>query len=83
MITTVTSKNMVSVPAAIGRQLGITPGYRLDWHLADPAENTLTVRVIPDRKTMSERLFGSGKRFSPKRDLVAELIKEREAEDCE
>jgi len=79
MITTVTQKNMVSIPAAVWRKYGIKPGYRLDWQ---PVEGTdqIAVRVIPDRGAMAARLMGAGKKHMPRRDGVAELIAEREAE---
>ncbi|MDR1191383.1 MAG: AbrB/MazE/SpoVT family DNA-binding domain-containing protein [Verrucomicrobiales bacterium] len=78
MITTVTSKNMVTVPAEIGRQVGIKPGYRLDWSIAKNKPETLTVKVIPTRGELARRLCGVGKKYFPKRDLVAELMRERE-----
>jgi bifunctional DNA-binding transcriptional regulator/antitoxin component of YhaV-PrlF toxin-antitoxin module len=80
MITTVTQKNMISIPAAVWRKYGIRPGYKLDWQ---PVEGTdrITVRVIPDRGALAARLMGSGKKQSPYRDGVAELIAERERED--
>jgi len=79
MITTVTKKNMVTIPASVGREFGIRPGYRLDWQPLEGKEEIL-VKVIPDRAKLAERLLGQGKRFSPKRDGVAELIKERETD---
>lgn len=78
MITTVTGKNMISIPAAIGRQLGIKAGYRLDWQLPADAVDTLSVRVIPDRAALAARLLGSGRRAASKRKLVEELVRERE-----
>jgi AbrB family looped-hinge helix DNA binding protein len=30
MITTVTKKNMITIPAEVGRRFGIKPGYKLD-----------------------------------------------------
>jgi AbrB family looped-hinge helix DNA binding protein len=75
MITTVTTKNMISIPAEIGRRMGIKPGFRLDW------EETLTARVIPDRGALAARLFGKGKGLAAGRDVIAELIREREKED--
>ncbi len=52
---------------------------RLDWQ---PGENSeeIVVRVIPDRAELARRLLGEGRRFSPERDAVAELIAERAAE---
>lgn len=79
MITTVTQKNMVTIPAEVGRQYGIRPGFRLDWQPL-PGTDEILVRVIPDRKEMARRLLGAGRRYSPERDAVAELIAERTAE---
>ena len=79
MITTVTQKNMITLPAEIGRRLGIKPGYRLDWQPVEGKEEIL-VRVIPDRGELARRLLGAGRKFAPERDAVAELIRERAAE---
>ena len=38
------------------------------------------VRVIPDRAELARRLAGTGRRFSPERDAVAELVAERATE---
>lgn len=80
MITTVTQKNMVTIPAEVGRRYGIRPGYRLDWQPVAGTDEIL-VRVIPDRQELARRLLGAGRRFSPERDAVAELVAERAAED--
>src|SRR5947208_1707227 len=79
MITTVTQKNMVTIPAEVGRKLGIKPGWRLDWQPVEGRDEIL-VRVIPDRGERARRLLGAGRRFSPERDAVAELVAERTAE---
>ena len=79
MITTVTQKNMITIPAEVGRHFGIKPGYRLDWQPLEGRDEIL-VRVIPDRGELARRLLGSGRRFSPERDAVAELVAERAAE---
>ncbi|MCA9970510.1 MAG: AbrB/MazE/SpoVT family DNA-binding domain-containing protein [Anaerolineales bacterium] len=79
MITTVTQKNMVTIPAEVGRRLGIKPGYRLDWQPVEGKDEIL-VRVIPDRKALSRRLLGAGRDIAPERDAVAELIAERASE---
>ena len=78
MITTVTQKNMITIPAEVGRHFGIKPGYRLDWQVLEGRDEIL-VRVIPDRAELARRLLGAGQRFAPNRDAVAELIAEREA----
>lgn len=79
MITTVTQKNMITIPAEIGRRLGIKPGYRLDWQPVEGKEEIL-VRIIPDRRELARRLLGAGRQIAPERDAVAELIQERVAE---
>ena len=79
MITTVTRKNMVTIPAEVARRLGIKPGWKLNWQPVE-GKNEIIVRVIPDRGELARRLLGTGRKFSPDRDAVAELIAEREAE---
>lgn len=79
MITTVTQKNMITIPAELARRFGIKPGYRLDWQVVEGKDEIL-VRVIPDRGELARRMLGAGRRFSPERDAVAELVDERAAE---
>ncbi len=76
MITIVTQKNMITIPAEVGRQFGIKPGYRFDWQPLEGKDEIL-IRVIPDRGELARRLLGAGRRFSPERDAVAELVAER------
>ena len=80
MITTVTQKNMVTIPAEVGRQYGIRPGFRIDW-LPVAGTDEILVRVIPDRQELARRLLGAGRQYSPDRDAVQELIAERTADD--
>lgn len=79
MITTVTRKNRVTIPAEVVRKLGIKPGWRLDWQPIEGKEEIL-VRVIPERRELARRLLGTGRKFSPNRDTVSELVVDREAE---
>jgi AbrB family looped-hinge helix DNA binding protein len=79
MTTTVTQKNMVTIPAEVARKMGIKPGSRLDWQAVDGTDEIL-VRVIPDRGELARRLLGTGRKFSPERDAVAELVEERTKE---
>ncbi len=82
VITTVTRKNMISIPAAVTRQLGITPGCKLDWE-PDANGEEIRVRVIPKRSELARRLRGHGRKFSPERKAVAELVEERARELAE
>lgn len=78
MITTVTRKNMITIPTRIAKQYGIAPGYRLEWIALD--KDRILVRVIPDRRELSRRLLGKGRALAPERDSVAELVEERARE---
>lgn len=80
MITTVTQKNMIAIPAEVGRKFGIKPGYKLDWQPLEGRDEIL-VRVIPDRGELARRLVGLGAHLAPERDVVAELDEERERAD--
>lgn len=79
METTVTTKNMVTIPKMIARKLGIRPGWKLDWREGVKPDEVI-VRVIPDRAELGRRLLGSGKALAPGRDAVAELVSDREVQ---
>lgn len=83
MQTTVTTKNMVTIPAALSRKMGITPGCRLEWQEPQEGSDEVTVRVIPTRGERARRLMGAARQWSPDRDAVAELIAERVSEEEE
>lgn len=83
MITTVTTKNMVSIPARLSRELGIVPGCRLEWEVAKGGKGEIRVRVIPKRGELARRLMGSLMPLATGRDVVGELIAERAREDEE
>ena len=78
IMTTVTRKNAVTVPAKVRLKFGIRPGSRLDWQPVEGRDEIL-VRVIPDRGERARRLLGAGRKLSPDRDAVAELVAERTA----
>jgi bifunctional DNA-binding transcriptional regulator/antitoxin component of YhaV-PrlF toxin-antitoxin module len=83
MKTTVTRKNMVTIPAKLSRKMGITPGCRLDWQEPKEGSNEIKVRVIPTRAVLARQLMGRGKQWAPDRDMVGELVEERTREDRE
>ena len=80
MESTVTTKNMTSIPQAMARRFGIAPGWKLDWTPGNRPDE-MVVKVIPDRAERGRRLLGRGKHYSPGRDSAADLSAEREAED--
>jgi AbrB family looped-hinge helix DNA binding protein len=78
MTTTLTGKNQVTVPAAIAREFGLQPGSKLDWSKGK-APGTIVIKVKPSTRQLLDRVQEIGKQFRH-RDLVAELIAEREKE---
>lgn len=81
MQTTVTTKNMVTIPAELSRKMAITPGCRFDWQVPEDGSDEVRVRVIPPRAELARRLMGSARKWSPERDAVRELNEERVRED--
>lgn len=82
MITTVTGKNQVTIPAELARELGLAPGTRLDWSKGE--DGTLIIKVLPGRVELAKRLAGRGKRHVRSgSDPIGELIEERQREDFE
>ena len=80
MESTVTTKNMTSIPASISRSIGIRPGWKLDWNLGNGPDELL-VKVIPDRAEQARRLFGQGTERGTGRGAGADLVRERDEED--
>lgn len=83
MITTVTGKNQITLPAEIVRALELTPGTQLDWAIGP--NRTLIATLRPTKGQLAATLMGAGRKYlSPGADPVAELIAERvEDEDAE
>jgi bifunctional DNA-binding transcriptional regulator/antitoxin component of YhaV-PrlF toxin-antitoxin module len=81
VITRVTGKNQVTVPAEIVGKAGLKPGTRLDWRTTD-REGVLEVHVLPDQGTLAAGLRGRGSRFRRQDgSAVARLHREREREE--
>lgn len=78
MRTTVTTKNMVTIPAELSRRHSVTPGCKLDWESVSDSE--IRVRVIPKRGELARQVMGRAAKWSPERDSVTELVAERAAE---
>lgn len=77
MITTVTQKNMITIPAELGKRFGIKPGYKFEWEPVE-GKDEIHIKIIPGRGELARRLLGAGQRFSRGRDAVADLVAERE-----
>jgi bifunctional DNA-binding transcriptional regulator/antitoxin component of YhaV-PrlF toxin-antitoxin module len=82
MTTTVTTKNMVTIPAELSRRHSVSPGCKLDWESISDSE--IRVRIIPKRGELARRLMGRGRKFiKPGADPIRDLIEERVREDNE
>jgi bifunctional DNA-binding transcriptional regulator/antitoxin component of YhaV-PrlF toxin-antitoxin module len=81
VITRITGKNQVTVPAEIVGKAGLKPGTRLDWRTTD-REGVLEVYVLPDLGTLAASLQGRGSRFGRKDgSAAARLHLERDREE--
>jgi AbrB family looped-hinge helix DNA binding protein len=82
MITTVTGKNQITIPAELARQLGIEPGQRIDWSVDE--NGNLIARLLPTRGALARQVAGMGRAWLPIGvSAVADLINERQHADEE
>ena len=82
MITTVTGKNQITIPAKLARALDIQPGQRIDWSIDE--DGVLHARLLPSRGELARRAAGMGKQWLEEgADPVADLIDERVNADSE
>lgn len=80
MITTVTGKNQVTIPAELARELNIKAGTQLDWSRDE--DGTLRAKPLPSRGELARRLAGIGASWlKPGEDPIAGLIRDRLADD--
>jgi len=76
MITTVTGKNQIAIPAKIAQEVGIQAGTRIDWSIG--GDGVLIARLLPGRGTIARQVAGIGRAWlCESDDPVAELIQER------
>lgn len=86
MITTITGKNQVTLPAEIVKALELAPGTQLEWVIGP--DRTLIATPLPTRARLAADLMGAGRKYlrsgsDPVRDLIAERVEEaEEAEDA-
>lgn len=76
MITTVTGKNQITIPAKIAHEAGIQVGTRIDWAIG--GEGVLIARLLPARGTLARQVAGMGRAWLREgEDPVAALLEER------
>jgi len=80
MITTVTGKNQITMPAELAKQLRIKPGTRLRWQVDE--HGVITLHVLASRSELARRVAGMGRDWvNPDQSVVAELVNERRMND--
>lgn len=80
MITTIRTKNRVTLPAEIVQALELRVGVQLEWSIGP--DHTLIARPMPSRAQRAAELFGAGRKYlRPGADPVAVLIAERVQDD--
>ena len=83
MVTTITGKNQVTIPARIVALEGMEPGTRLEWIPTD-REHVIEVRVLRNIARVASDLRGRGVRFQKRGGSAVErLMSERQREDRE
>ena len=83
MITTLTGKNQVTVPAEIARQLDLKPGARLEWSLGGEPRQIM-IKIKPSRKELLRRAQEIGAACKKAgQDPIGDLIRERVQDDID
>ena len=79
LVTTVTERGQVSIPAEIRKQLGLGPGERLEWEVVSDQE--CRVRRSAGRSVAgAEAMRGFARRFRPVRLTSAWMAELREGD---
>ncbi|MBY0502465.1 MAG: AbrB/MazE/SpoVT family DNA-binding domain-containing protein [Bryobacteraceae bacterium] len=76
MVSTLTGKNQVTVPADMVREMGLEPGNKFEWSRGEKP-GTMIIEVKPTVKQLLARAQELGRQLK-NRNLVEELIAERE-----
>jgi bifunctional DNA-binding transcriptional regulator/antitoxin component of YhaV-PrlF toxin-antitoxin module len=84
MITTLTGRNQITIPASLAARFSLKPGTRIEW-LPGEGPDEIRCRIVPDPGRLASDLKGAGRKYlQPGRphplDVLAE---EREAEETQ
>ena len=83
MVTTVTGKRQITIPAEIAANLGIVTGTRIEWS-ADPKRGTATLTVKPGRKALLQSLRAIGRKYRETGESAGTILdRERDRDDAD
>jgi bifunctional DNA-binding transcriptional regulator/antitoxin component of YhaV-PrlF toxin-antitoxin module len=83
MITTVTGKNQVTIPADLARKYHIEPGARLEWAEGE-RDDEIRIRVQPGPSELLRQVRELGAKYAGRAPDSAEAIRRmREEEDAD
>ena len=81
MVTTVTGKRQVTVPAEIAAAANIEVGTRFDWALSKNGRE-IHVTILPNRRQLLDSVYGAGRKYlKPGESFVTALIEDRIHDD--
>lgn len=80
MITKVTGKNQVTIPAELARKYHIEPGARLEW-LEGSRKDEIRVRVEPGPGEILKRVREIGAKYAGHGPDSAEVLRRMREED--
>jgi AbrB family looped-hinge helix DNA binding protein len=83
MITRVTGKNQVTIPAVLARELGLVPGTKLEWRKGDEA-NTISIHVKPSVDAILREVQELGAKYKINgKKALADLERMRDEDDAD
>jgi bifunctional DNA-binding transcriptional regulator/antitoxin component of YhaV-PrlF toxin-antitoxin module len=62
MITTLTGRNQITIPASIAARFSLKPGARIEW-LPGAAPDEIRCRILPDPARLARELKGAGRKY--------------------
>jgi bifunctional DNA-binding transcriptional regulator/antitoxin component of YhaV-PrlF toxin-antitoxin module len=82
MTSIVKRDNLATIPAEIAVAFGIREGTRLEW--TDTGSGMIAVKPLHSRSERARALMGSGRKWlKPGDDPIADLLRDRAAEDAD
>jgi bifunctional DNA-binding transcriptional regulator/antitoxin component of YhaV-PrlF toxin-antitoxin module len=62
MITTLTGRNQITIPASLAARFSLKPGTRIEWLPGERADE-IRCRIVPDPARLASDLKGAGRKY--------------------